>query len=255
MSDKKTLLVTTTGEPYQPARLMWAVPAKAYCLERLKALECVGFDAETRLLTLWNTAEAQTLKLGTSHGLRGAPPSPLEGRLVILGTFRFPDATSMVLEVRSIPRATEVARMLRPVLGARATLTRARVVNRWFASSELADGLHELDKWLDRDVTVIRWEETAQELDAFVKRGRTPEERQALFLAWHEGRRKLDVPLVEDFPCHPEDENEQMSDLAKMLNFRFMRAFRHWAGEKVTLQQVIEEVVTKRYSPSGARGR
>lgn len=46
-----------------------------------------------------------------------------------------------------------------------------------------------------------------------------------------------------------------MIDLAKMLNFRFMRAFRHWAGEQVTLQQVIEEAVTKRYSPSGAGGR
>lgn len=160
MSDKKTLLVTTTGEPYQPVRLKWTVPAKAYCLQRLKALECVGLDAETKLLTLWNTAEAQGLKLGTSHGLSGAPPSPLDGRLVILGTFRFPDASSMVLEVRSIARASEIARMVRPVLGAKAKLTRARVVNRWFAASELADGLSELDKWLDRNVTVIRWPST-----------------------------------------------------------------------------------------------
>ena len=256
VSDKKTtLLVTTTGEPYQPVRLKWTVPTKAHCLQRLEALECVGLNSETNLLSLWHTAEAQRLKLGTAHGLPGAPPSPLGGRLVILGTFRFPDATSMVLEVRSIPRATEVARLLRPVLGERAKLTRARVVNRWFAASELADGLSQLDKWLDRNVTVIRWEETEQELDAFVKRGRTPEERQALFFAWHEGRRELDVPLVEDFPCHPEDEDEQMGDLARTLNFRFMRASRHWAGEPVTLQQVIEKAVAERFSPSGARRR
>jgi hypothetical protein len=255
MSETKTLLVTTTGEPYQPVRLKWTVPSEAYCLQRLKALKCVGLDAETRLLTLWNTAEAQTLQLGTSHGLLGAPPSPLDGRLVILGTFRFPDVKSMVLEVRSIPRAAEIARMLRPLLGDRAQLTRARVVNRWFAASELADGLPKLDKWLDRNVTVIRWEETADAFDAFVERGKTPEERQALWMQWREARRKIDVPLVEDFPCHPQDENEQMGDLANTLNLRFVRASRHWAGEKVTLTEVIEDVVAKRLSPSGLARR
>lgn len=257
MPDNKTaLLATTTGEPYQPVRLKWTVPTKAYCLKRLEALKCVGLDAETRLFAVWHTAEADGLKLGTAHGFRGAPPSPLGARMVILGTLRFPDVTSMVLEVRSIARATEIARLLRPVLGEEAKLTRARVVNRWFAASEPDGSLSPapLDKWLDRDVTIIRWEETEQELDAFVKRGRTPEERQALFVAWSESRRKLDVPLVEDFPCHPEDENEQMGDLANMLNFRFVRAGRHWMGEPVTLQQVIEEAVAQRFSPSTTSG-
>lgn len=248
MSAKPTLLVTTTGEPYQPVRLKWTVPGKPYVLERLEALACIGLDAETNLLTFWNTAEAKELKLGTWHGAPAAPVSPLGGRLVILGTFRFPDATSMVLEVRSILRATEIARMLRRALGARAKLTRVRVVNRWFAASEGAAGVHELDKALDRNVTVIRWEDTANELEAFVKPGRTPEERQALWASWHEARRKLDVPLVEDFPCHPEEENEEMRDLATTLGFRLARAGRHWAGEKVTLQQVIEEAVAKAHA-------
>jgi hypothetical protein len=251
MSEQKTLLVTTTGEPYQPVRLKWAVPSKAYCRTRLEKLECVGLDAGTSLLTLWNIAEAHELKLGTSHGMPGSPPSPIDGRLVILGTFRFPDVKSMVLEVRSIARATEMARMLRPLLGAHAKLVRARVVNRWFAASELVDGLPELDKWLDRNVTVIRSEDAADELDAFIARGKTPRERQALWAQWHEARRKVDVPLVEDFPCHPEDENEQMGDLANTLSFRFVRAARHWAGEKVTLTEVIEETVRKGFSPSG----
>lgn len=254
MSVQKTLLVTSTGEPYQPVRLKWAVPSKAYSLQRLKKLECVGLDAETNLLTLWNIAEAQKLRLGTSRGMLGAPPSPIDGRLVILGTFRFPDVKSMVLEVRSIARATEIARMLRPLLGASGKLVRVRVVNRWFAASELADGLPALDKWLDRNVTVIQWESVADELDAFVSRGKTPQERQALWVQWHEARRKVDVPLVEDFPCHPEDENEQMGDLANTLSFRFVRASRHWAGEQVTLTEVIEEIVAKGVS-SGIIGR
>jgi hypothetical protein len=45
-----------------------------------------------------------------------------------------------------------------------------------------------------------------------------------------------------------------MGDLANTLNFRFVRASRHWAGEKVTLTEVIEEAVAKGVS-SGLIGR
>jgi hypothetical protein len=251
VSAQKQLLVTTTGEPYQSVRLRWTVPSKAYCIQRLEALECVGVDGESKLLTIWHMAEAKALKLGAQQGLPASPPSASDGRIVILGTFRFPDAHSMVLEVRSIPRASEIARLLRPLLGPRAELTRVRVVNRWFAASELAAGLPALDRWLDRDVTIVRWEETADEVDALLERGATPEERQALWLEWHAVRRKVDVALVEDFPCHPEDEDEEMSDLAATLHFRLLRAGRHWAGEMVTLADVIEEVVARGFAPPG----
>lgn len=242
---KLTLLLTTTGEPYQPVRLKWTVPGKAYCLPRLRTLRCVGLDAETNALSLWLSAEAEHLKLGDALGFPQPMPTPLAGRLVILGIFRFPDSASMVLEVRSIPRAIALAQLLRPVLGEKAKLTRLRVINRWFEARESADDLLNLDKCLDRNVTVIRWEETADELDAVVARGKTPEERMALWEAWRDRRRHIDVPLVEDFPCHPEEENAQMGDLANTLNFRFVRAGRVWGGERVTLQQVIEETFAK----------
>ncbi len=134
-------------------------------------------------------------------------------------------------------------------------MTRARVVNRWFAASEVADGLSALDTWLDRNVTVIHWEDAANEMDALINQGKTQHERQARWAQWHEARRKVDVRLVEDFPCHPEDENEQMGSLANTLNFRFVRASRHWAGEKVTLTEVIEEIVAEGRSPSGLTRR
>jgi hypothetical protein len=41
-----------------------------------------------------------------------------------------------------------------------------------------------------------------------------------------------------------------MGDLANTLNFRFVRASRHWAGETVTLTEVIEEIVAKGFPPS-----
>jgi hypothetical protein len=238
-----TLLLTTTGEPYQPVRLHWTVPGRAYAQKRLETLDCVGLDAESKALCLWQLAEANELQLGAGFPSTESPAR--DGRQVILGTFRFPASGSLVLEVRSFTRAIVLARMLRPVLGPKAKLTRARVLNRWFEAREAADGLPALDRCLDRDVTVIRWEETADELDAFVARGRTPEERQALHSEWSESRRHGDIPLVEDFPCHPEDEDEHMSDLAFTLDLRLSRAQLHWIGQPLTLRQIIEETVAR----------
>ncbi len=236
-----TLLLTTTGEPYQPVRLKWSVPGKPFCISRLEALECVGVDAETKALTVWLTGEAAALKFWE----RAAPMAPTDGRLVILGTFKFPNTGTMVLEVRSITRAIELARLVRRVLGEKAKLTRVRVINRWFDAAEGADDLRKLDKGLDQNVTVIRWEDTADAFDAFVEQGKTVEERRALHAEWDARRRHLDVPPVEDFPCHPEEESEDMRDLQTTLNFRLMRAARQWGGERVTLRQVIEEAVAK----------
>ncbi len=244
---KPTLLLTTTGEPFQPVRLKWSVPSKAYCLPRLRQLRCVAVDAETNELSLWLVEEAAALKFGDERMASRAAPGG--GRQVVLGRFRFPEARSLVLEVRSIPRAIALARLLRPVLDAgrdkKVQLVRVRVVNRWFAASEGAEDLPKLDASLDQGVTVIRWEETEREIEAVLAKGRTPEEKRALHAAWHESRRHRDVPLVEDFPCHPEEENDEMSDLETTLNFRLLRASRVWAGERVTLRQVIEEAVAR----------
>jgi len=240
-----TLLLTTTGEPYQPVRLLWTVPGRAYAQKRLETLDCVGLDAESKALCLWQLAEANELQLGTGFGFPTTESPARNGRQVILGTFRFPAAGSLTLEVRSFTRAIALAQMLKPVLGPKAKLTRTRVVNRWFEAREAADGLPALDRCLDRDVTVIRWEDTADELDAYMAHGRTPEERQALRDEWSESRRHRDIPLVEDFPCHVQDEDEHMSDLAFTLNLRLARAHRRWMGQPVTLRQIIEETVAR----------
>ncbi len=236
----RTLLVTTTGEPYQPVRLKWAVPSKPFCVSRLEQLECVGVDAETKALTLWLTGETKDLELGPE-----AFGPPTDGRLVVLGIFKFPDVKTMVLEVRSIPRAVELARLVRRTLGSKVALTRVRVINRWFEASEAADGLTKLDKCLDQNVTVVRWEDSADAFDTFLEKGKTVEERHALFAEWQDSRRHVDVPPVEDFPCHPDEETEEMRDLEATLNFRMLRCSRTWNGERVTLQQVIEEEVAR----------
>lgn len=244
--NNRTILLTSTGEPYQPVRLKWSTPGKAYCLKRLEALECVAQDAKTNELRVWHIGEAADLDYGSGPK---APP-PADGSTVILGTFRFPEPKAMVLEVRSFARAIALARLLRPILGTSVLLRRVRVINRWFEAGEAAQGLAALDKHLDRNVTVIRWEDAERELRDAVGSAPTPKEREARLVAWHEAHSRKDVPLVEDFPCHPEEETHEMSALASTLNLRLVRASRHWAGEPATLGQIINELAA-----SASRGR
>jgi hypothetical protein len=149
----------------------------------------------------------------------------------------------MSLQVRSIRRAIELARMLRPQLGSKVELVRARIVNRWYDGEELTGENDLLDKALDRDVTVIDCEANDAEFERATAGASNIEEYLRLAEEHRATRERQDVPMVEDFPMHPEDESDEMSDLANVLNFRFVRAGRRWRGEDVTLRQVIEEAV------------
>lgn len=235
---QRQLLTTTTGEPYQPVRLTYSIPNRSQVLRRLRRFRCVEIDKKRGRATIWLDAEARELELDP-------PPPQWEsfGQRIHLGAIRFPQGRAMSLQVRSIRRAIELARMLRPRLGSDVELVRARLVNRWFEGRELTGEIDDLDRCLDRDVTVIDWEANADELDRATAGATSPEEYLRLATEHRATRRLQDVPMVEDFPMHPEDENDQMTDLANVLNFRFVRAARRWNGEDVTLQQVIEEAV------------
>ncbi len=241
---EKALLVTSTNEPYQPVRLTFAIPSTAVARKALSKLRCVTDDRQGGMLTVWLTDEARELL--------GAPEKKFEllGQRVIIGVFRVQGRT-LVLQVRSHARAKGIAKLARKAIGPGLQLVRCRVVNRLFAAEEQTGEVGELDRWLDRDVVVIDPEVTAKEAEAeFAEIGRAIAGRSDRMQALEEelakrrrdpGRPRTDVPLVEDAPMCPEDENETMDDLSRWLDFRFVRAVRRWQGDDVTLREVIEE--------------
>ena len=53
-------------------------------------------------------------------------------------------------------------------------------------------------------------------------------------------KNREDVPMVEDFPLHPEEETEDFQHLATTLDLRFIRAVEHWRGNThLTLTEII----------------
>jgi hypothetical protein len=235
-SDDRTLLTTSTGEPFQPVRLYYTVPDRSFVTQRLRTLRCVAEDAKHSWLWLYEV-EAASLVFGpVLHA-----ELPRHGPSVIIGKLRVPEKKRMIIELRSFERAINAASFFAPVLGSRVVLRRCRVVNRWFHAQEMQSGLEELDRQLDRDVTVIDPMQIERRLDELLAGARTQRERDEALARFDEERRTQDIPLVEDFPLAPEEERPDFFHLRMTLQLRLMRAFEHWNGNThLTLTDIIE---------------
>ncbi len=234
------LLATKTGEPFQPVRLYYSIPSRPYVSQRLGKLGCLvpqkrGWDWLYR-------AEATALTFGRPH--RELPPDVAD---VVLGELRLPRSGGMTLQARSLKRAIEGARFFGPILGPKVVLRRGRVINRWFAGSEVDAGLPALDRRLDQNVTVIDPEVGARRMEEEWKGVHVSNFAEAEVVARRNLDRRIarreDVPPVEDFPLCPEEETPEYRDLEATLNFRLVRCLQRWQGKDVTLTEVIVQLV------------
>jgi hypothetical protein len=190
---------------------------------------------------------------GTTHATPKAsiyPSGPhqiaKELQPVILADLSFPEPRRLVMRFRSPDRAIAAAKFFCPRFGADAELDRVRILNRLVTPAESEHGLGAIDGLLDRNVTVIDPELGLRELEEALASGHTRAEKLAAVERLHAEERKRDVPEVEDFPLAMEEETPTFAHLSNMLRFRSLRAFEHWKGRKVTLAQLIEEVLMRR---------
>lgn len=237
--DDPRLLVTSTKEPFQPVRIYYSIPDKPFIIRVFNGLRCVGLEAGGRAWDWLYQNEATALTFSAPY-----EDVPAEIQPVLLGRFKFPEKTRMVLEVRSIPRACEAAKFFGPILGPKVVARRIRIVNRLFNGSEVTNGLDRLDRLLDTNVTVIDPAKAESEMEQALAGAKTPREKRLAFEALGQRSRRQDVPMVEDFPLAPEEETPEFRHLAMTLQFRAVRAYRHWKGEThLTLADVIHEVI------------
>jgi hypothetical protein len=226
-----------TGEPLQPVRLYYSIPNKVAARRIFLALRCMVDEGSGAWL--WHYEE----EVSALTFARPRHELPEEVHPIILGRFRFPSKDKMILAVRSGERAIEAAKFFAPLFGEKIVLRRVRVINRYFEASESEGGLDHLDKLLDANVVRIDPQDAEDAIKAAVAGARTQEEKQRAFFAYHEAHRKKDIPLVEDLPLHPEEETPDFRDLMMTIRLRSIRAFHHWKGNKLTLGDVIDQVV------------
>lgn len=243
MRRSKRLLVTMTGEPVQPVRLYYQIPNQKHVLGRLSALESVDHIPERHQLEWLYCSETRVLKFGP----RSYDEVPKKVQPIVLGRIRFPGKHTMRIDVRSHPRAVEVARFFSPVLSPKVVATHARVLNR--LSDESLGPLDKIDSELDHDVKVINPDDAERELKRDLEGVRTPEELEHRMAELLERKRNSgeDVPLVEHFPLAPEEETPEFRDLENALVLRFIRAWEHRRGNtRLTLTEIIARCVERR---------
>jgi len=234
----RPLVGTTTGEPYQPVRLYYTIPAKPLVTRIFSQLRCMDEDRASGRWVWLYIAEAAALTFGRPHG-----ELPAEVHPVVIGSFRFPKSGGMTLELRSFERAIQAACFFGPILGPRVVLRRARVVNRFFDQSELTGGIEQLDRHLDQNVTMIDPRVAEARFDELMAGAKSEAEQEKARAQYFEERRRRDVPLVEDFPLAPEEETPDFMHLAMALRFRTMRAYEHWNGNThLTIGDLIHQM-------------
>lgn len=206
-----------TGEPFQPVRLYFASDDRAAVAKVFKRLRCMDHDRKAGCWVWLYEREAATLTFGR-------PRESLDPRAppIVIGRFTF-EKDFVVLAVRSVARAVQAARFFGPRFGPAAVLARARLINRWFEAGEAAEGLARLDAMLDADVTVIDPAEVEERFERAMAGARAEADERAQ-------QRERDVPLVEDFPVHAQEETPELRDLAFTLELRMVRAHEHWKG-------------------------
>ena len=243
-SQERALLCTVTGEPFTPVRLYYSVPDRAAVTKVFKALRCMNDDRKAKCWVWLYEREASALTFGQ-------PREKLDPRVhpIVIGRFTF-EKDFLVLAVRSVQRAVEAAKFFGPRFGPAVVLSRGRLLNRWLDVREAAVGLDGLDDLLDTDVTVIDPQDAEDRFEKAMAGTKTRQEKARALAAHREEQRRRDVPMVEDFPLHAEEETPEFRDLKFMLELRASRAYEHWKGNAVTLPDLIYQLVEGRYVPS-----
>jgi len=237
-TNERVLLTTMTGEPFQPVRLYWSIPARAVATRVFTGLRCVVEEPDARAWLWLYQDEATAITFAKPYSEIGGEMHPIH-----IGRFRMPDKNRLVMELRSFDRAIEAAKLFAPLLGPKSVLRRARVINRWFEGHEAAAGPEVLDRLLDQNVVVKDPRKAEEDFEQAMAGARTEAEKMAAFDRYSQGRRRQDVPLIEDFPLAPEEETPEFRDLTMTLRLRQCRAAEHWKGNPITLADYIHRMV------------
>jgi hypothetical protein len=236
MNHGKQLLMTMTGEIHQPVRLYYELYDKAKVLQAFKTLGCVQFDLDKQGWVWLFQSEAKKLKFATPYG-----KIPKHRRPIIIGSFRFPQADVMWLDVRSHERATKAIVFFdRRLPRSAAQVTHAAIVNRLFGVTTAT--LPPLDTLFDE----AKISETNPEelLQAAAQFGTIPDvrERMEKVFAFMDQKSREPLPDVEKFPVHFYEEGMQSFETA--LKLRQIVAFEHWQGNtSFTFGDMMQKII------------
>ncbi len=245
MFAKKTLVTTSTGEPYQPARIYYQVFNRKTVIGALNKLRCISYDRKHNLWEWGYEFESQKLRFEKSyHNI------PKERRPILIGRFHFKSDDRLVLDVRSLDRITKALEFFDKRINRRAAIaTHIAIVNKLFALEELPNRelYSDHDILFEREEVKLRAQQEAEELQKIQAKLANVEDEETKMSVLNEYLEKVaheELPEIEELPVHYDDEQEGFLQLAMTLAFRCRVAKEHWDGnKKFKLIDAIESFV------------
>lgn len=191
----KTLLMTLTGEIFQPIRVYYDLFDKTKAVKALSKLRCIKFDS-TKGRWVWLYAdEAKRIKLKKSYS-----DVPKKLRPIVLGSFFFKKEGEMYLELRSFERATEAIVFFdRYIDRSIAKVIDVITVNRLFSSEEYKINLDVL--FADKKVVNNNPEDLLKQMEP-LKEEKSIKKRLKTAFSFIMKEVKKQLPEVERFPIH-----------------------------------------------------
>lgn len=233
----RAILVTITGEPYQPTRLHYRLFDKAKVADTFAKMRCMDYDKSKQRWVWLYSKEAKKLKFANSYS-----SIPWKKRSIVLGSFFSRTAKRMFLTLNSFDRALKAIEFFDQYLDRSvAQVTDIEVVNRFFDNPFPGDVPgHE---YFDKKPAVKRDGATSlKELMAKALTIEDPKERAQFGISCLEEMSKKPLPEVERFPTLYYEEG--IASLELSLKVRHIIAYQHWLGNAgYSFHDLIQEII------------
>ena len=214
---QKKLVMTMTGEIFQPVRLYYHVPNVEKLRRKFAKLDCIQFeDANGRWTWLFDD-EAKSLKFKNSY-----TSIAKERRPIVLGAFYVSQADNeILLDVGSIERALKAISFFDKHLGRAIAEPRyVAIYNKLFSDTDVHPGNNFTTLFAD-----VKTEEIDAKIEAAAQRAFEAVKSRGVQSYFDMMRR---TELVEAFPTHYYSEG--IKQLRTALEMRQAVAIQHWQG-------------------------
>lgn len=224
----KVLVTTLTNEFFQPMRLYYRVHNKTKLIARFKKLKCMEYYEMSDEWTILYADEAANITLAI-------PPEkvPPEAQPLIIATIHMPDEQSMVVDVRSIERASRILEFIdRHVPRRVAEATDAAIYNQLITAEtpESAMRTDYSEIFSERNIISIDPEKTLLEMEELAEQYVDKQEALAIARQKIMDHAKKHLPVVEKFPLFFYDEKDGIKHFEMTCKMRQAIAMEHFKG-------------------------
>lgn len=229
----KQLIINSTGEPYQPARLYYTIHNKKTVIRAFQKLRCIKHDPKYQSWDWYYEAEAKKLRFETSYN-----KIPKEERPVLIGVFFFRSDTEMILELDSAFHVPVALEFFDKRINRRAAeATKMRLVNRFYSTEDDEEKATNRQYTLDSDRVALPPEDKFQEIiDTYENES---DRLQALNDYMNEVTQKP-LPEVQELPIHYYEEG--LAGLNIVIDLHAVEALERWRGNAITQYDLLQEM-------------